>query len=114
MLFGMARPKLPFAVSVAQRSGRQRLVKAPLGVILRIALLLVSATKMLPPESTAIPRGSRKRAPAPVPSVAPPLPDAPMPASVVTILSGVILRITWFEVSATNRLPRASSAMPSG
>src|ERR1035437_5927547 len=66
-------------------------VTTPLGVIFRMVLLFVSATKTLPAPSTATPEGDQKRAAAPVPSA---LPYEPAdPASVVTAPVGVIFRM---------------------
>ena len=70
----------------------------PPGVILRRRPLPASATKTLPPESTATPEGLFKEAAAPLPSA-----NAlfRFPASVLTTPPGVILRRQWLYVSAT-------------
>ena len=80
------------------------------GVIFRMVLLPVSATKTLPAPSTAMPWGSLKRAAAPVPSA---LPDEPaVPASVVTTPARRDLPDGVVAVSATKTLPAPSTATP--
>ncbi len=69
------------------------------GVILRMVLLLVSATKMLPMLSMATATGPLKRAALPVPLALPGLPAKP--AKVLTTRAGVILRMVLLLVSAT-------------
>src|SRR5207248_6389477 len=69
------------------------------GVILRMVLLLVSATKILPILSMATATGNLKRAVLPVPLALPGLPAKP--AKVVTTPAGVILRMVLLTVSAT-------------
>ncbi len=64
----------------------------------------------MPALSTATPSGDENRAALPVPSTLPLSPATP--ASVVTTAAGVILRIVWFEVSATYTLPALSTATP--
>ena len=90
-------------------------VTTPAGVILRILLFIVSATKTVPYWSTAMPWGLLKLAAVPVPSwPIPAPPPMPPPASVVTTPLGVILRILLFIVSATKTVPYWSTAMPLG
>src|SRR6476661_2867302 len=107
-----------FAVSIARALGKLKRAVLPVpsalpvlpakpakvlttraGVILRIVLLLVSATKMLPTLSMATAAGPLKRAALPVPLALPVLPAKP--AKVVTTPAGVILRMVLFAVSAT-------------
>src|SRR5207249_451929 len=76
-----------------------KVVTTPAGVIVRIALFPLSPTRMLPAASTARPLGPLNRAALPVPSVLPKVPAKP--ASVVTTLAGVILRIELLKKSAT-------------
>ena len=78
----------------------------------RRMILLQSATYTSSLGETAIAVGWRKRAAEPIPSV---LPGAPaLPAIVVTVPEGEIRRMTWLKVSATNTLPAASTAVPTG
>ena len=88
-----------------------KVVTTPLGVILRILWLPISATYTLPKASTASPLGLLKLAATPVPFVEP---LTPLPAKVVTIPVGVILRILLLYWSTTNTLPEASTATPEG
>ncbi len=66
-------------------------VTTPAGVTRRILLLAESATYRLPSGPMAIPVGSEKLAPAPVPLMAPP--TFADPATVDTVPSGATLRI---------------------
>jgi len=88
-------------------------VTAPLATTtLRTALFDSSATyRVAPDASTATPRGLLNCAAAPAPSAKP---DEPLPASDVTAPAGVTTRTLWLPVSATYRLPAASSARPVG
>ena len=88
-----------------------RVVTFPVGVILRMRLLPVSATYTVPFPSTAAPEGERKLASVPFPSEKEAL---PLPASVVTFPLGVILRMRLFPVSATYTVPFPSTATPEG
>ena len=73
-------------------------VTTPAGVIVRI-LPTPSATYTVPTLSTAIPWGELNRAALPVPSVPPAV--FARPANVVTLPTGVTLRIVWLVRSAT-------------
>ena len=84
----------------------------PPGAIFRIVWLPVSATYTLPALSTATPCGWLKSAALPVPSALPLTPANP--ASVLTTPAGVIIRIVWFQVSATYTLVALSTATPEG
>src|SRR4051812_4347658 len=78
-------------------------VTTPPGMILRIVLLLESATYSVPVVSTVIPEGLANRAALPVPSTWPELPATP--ASVLTTPAGVIVRIVLLLESATYTVP---------
>src|SRR3954452_9046813 len=86
-------------------------VTTPAAVILRIRLLFVSATKMLPEASTAIPAGPLNSAAVPVALI---IPAMPSPANVVTTPAGVILRMRLVSASATYMLPELSKSKPLG
>jgi hypothetical protein len=80
----------------------------------RTRWLFVSVIKRRPVESIASPEGafSRERA-AGAPS--PEKPGTPgMPAAMIMVPFGQILRTTWFPVSATKTLPHGSTATPRG
>ena len=83
----------------------------PKDVILRILLLPESAIYRFPNESIAIPDGPLKLAYVPVPSV---YSHEPLPANMLTLPSGVILRIILLPVSATYRFPAESTVIPYG
>jgi hypothetical protein len=85
-------------------------VTTPPGVTLRIRLLSLSATITLPLASMATPVGYEKEASVPAPSAKKPY----IPASVVTTLPGVTLRMRKLYWSATNTFPPASTATPEG
>src|SRR5205809_7791352 len=89
---------VPLALPVLAAKPAKVLTTRP-GVILRMVLLLVSATKMLPTLSMATAAGPLKRAALPVPLTLPVLPAKP--AKVVTTPAGVILRMVLLTVSAT-------------
>jgi len=85
---------LPFTPAVPAS-----VLTAPAGVILRMVSLPLSAMNTLPALSVAMPVGSLKRAVIPAPSE---LPMAPgVPASVLTIPAGVILRTMLSSESTT-------------
>src|SRR5688500_16366921 len=86
-------------------------VTSAVDVILRMVKLLESAMNTLLP-SLPTPDGVLNRAAFPVPSADPPVPA--VPATVVTTPPLVILRIVWLFWSATNTLPRLSTATPLG
>ena len=88
-----------------------KVLTTPAGVIIRIKLLPKSATKTLPEGSVVIPIGLLNDAAVPVPLA---LPAAPLPAKVLTIPAGVILRIKLLYKSATYTFPTASLATPIG
>ena len=77
----------------------------PSELILRI--VFASATYTLPSVSTATPRGLEKLAAEPMPSSDP---DMPLPASVVTIPYGLILRTSYRSRCTTYTLPSVSVA----
>ena len=71
-----------------------------------------SATYTLPCASTATPVGALNFAEVPTPLVSACV--LPSPASVTTVPLGDTTRMAWFSVSATYRLPCASTAAPFG
>ena len=77
----------------------------PSELILRI--VFASATYTLPSVSTATPLGLEKLAAEPMPSSDP---DMPLPASVVTIPYGLILRTSYRSLCTTYTLPSVSVA----
>ena len=86
-------------------------VTTPADVILRILLLLVSATYKFPELSAVTPYGELKVAAVPVESKEPATPE---PANVVTTPADVILRILLLLLSATNKFPELSAITPLG
>ena len=109
----MATPLGPEIYGVYSRNPTYVLTVPP-ELILRITLLSWSATKTLPPASTATYCGKLNRASVPGPSLYPPPAQAPpLPASVLTNPS-VIFRMRWFCMSATYTLPFKSTATPRG
>src|SRR5262249_50467982 len=86
-------------------------VTAPLGVILRIVALPVSATYTFPAVSTVTPDGCRKPA-APVPSVLSGI--RAVPASVVTSPTGVSGGVVRWWVAAADTWRARSPATPVG
>jgi len=73
-----------------------------LGLTERILLFPASATCTVPEASTATPRGARNKALTPRLLTEPDwVPVPPPPASVVTVLSGRIMRTLWLLASAT-------------
>src|SRR6266568_4468174 len=96
----LKRAVLPVPSALPKRPAEPaNVVTFAAGVILRMVLLLVSATKMLPTLSMATATGLLKRAALPVPLALPGLPAKP--AKVVTTPAGVILRMVLLTVSAT-------------
>src|SRR5262245_21915945 len=87
-------------------------VTTPAGVIIRTVLLLPTCTYRLSAASIATAFGELNRAAAPVPYVLPEF--SAKPANVVTVPSGVTLRIVWLLRSATKTLRCESSATPNG
>ena len=83
---------LPSAVPVSPEIDPARVVTSPAEVILRIALFLLSANRMLPEESTTIPFGSFKKALVPFAFKYPDTEESE-PAIVVTL--DVATDLTW-------------------
>ena len=68
---------------------------------------------MLPEAFKATPRGTKKSAAVPTPSVVPDeVPETPPPASVVTLLSAKMTRMMLLRESATYTAPKLSTATP--
>jgi hypothetical protein len=89
-----------------------KVVVFPDGVILRMTLLPVSATKIFPSQSTAIPCGELKDADVPIALL---VYDAvPLPAKVLVLPFGVTLRIRLPSDSATYTFPARSTARAAG
>src|ERR1035441_3201001 len=79
-----------------------KVLTAPFGgVIFRMVLLAIPATKTLPAPSTATPKGAQNRASLPVPSALPWLPVTP--AKVLTTPLDAIFRIVLLPVSTTEQ-----------
>src|SRR6266480_1219862 len=93
-----AVPPVPSVLS-ALPAKPAKVLTEPVGVILRMVWLLVSATKIVPTLLMATATGPLKRAALPAPLVLPVRPAKP--AKVVTTPAGVILRMVLLTVSAT-------------
>lgn len=89
-----------------------RVVVVPVGEIILMRLLPVSATKTMPAGETAMPWGLLSMEAVPSPSD---MAAAPVPATVVVAPVAVTLRTRWFPASATYTSPElGSQARPKG